>query len=62
MFIKIIDHFGGLEGFINTKIRDTIKNEYCKNNNINLVRIPYNCIDKIDDILSPYLNKKLIPR
>ena len=59
---RIIDHFGGLDGFINTKIRDTIKNEYCKNKNINLIRIPYNHLDKIDDILSPYLNKKLIPR
>ncbi|MBQ3420642.1 MAG: hypothetical protein IJH34_03025 [Romboutsia sp.] len=59
---KIIDHFGGLEGFVNTKIRDTIKNEYCKNNNITLVRIPYNKIDEVDNILSSYLNKKLIPR
>ena len=59
---KIVDYFGGLDGFIKTKIRDTIKNEYCKNNNINLVRIPYNKINKIDIILSPYLNKKLIPR
>ena len=59
---KIIDYFGGLEGFVNIKIRDTIKNEYCKNNNITLVRIPYNKIDMIDNILSSYLNKKLIPR
>lgn len=32
--------------------RDNIKTEYCKNNNINLLRIPYTEIENIDTILS----------
>lgn len=38
---KPIRVFGGIEGFEKTKIRDTKKNEYCRNNNIKLVRISY---------------------
>ena len=30
-----------LKKFNETKLRDSIKNEYCKNNNLNLYRIPY---------------------
>lgn len=36
-----IDWFGGEEQFIKQKERDKIKDEYCKNNNIPLIRIPY---------------------
>jgi len=38
---KPIDHFGGYQGFKETKKRDYIKNEYCETNDINLIRIPY---------------------
>lgn len=38
---KAIDYFGGNEEFENTQIRDKIKNEYCINNNIKLIRIKY---------------------
>ena len=48
---EIIEWFGGLDKFINTKIRDTIKNDYCKNNNINLIRVPYWEFDNIEEIL-----------
>ena len=48
---EIVKHFGGLNGFIETKIRDTVKTEYCKNNNIKLIRIPYWNIDNIEEIL-----------
>lgn len=48
---KIIKQFGGLDGFIERKIRDTIKTEYCKNNNIKLIRIPYWNINNIEEIL-----------
>lgn len=34
-----------------TKIRDTIKTQYCKDNNIKLIRIPYFEFDNIDEIL-----------
>ena len=48
---EIVEHFGGFDSFVNTKIRDTIKNEYCKNNNIKLIRIPYWEFDNIENIL-----------
>lgn len=36
-----VECFGGEEGFQRTKSRDIIKNEYCANNNITLIRLPY---------------------
>ena len=53
---KIFDYFGGLDKFVDTKIRDTIKNEYCNKNNIKLIRIPYWDYNKIEDILKCELN------
>lgn len=43
---KPIEYFGGKKGFENTKIRDKIKNDYCKANNIKLIRVSY----KIKDV------------
>ena len=40
-----------------TQAHDVIKNEYCKNNNIRLIRIPYWNINNIEEILE---NKLLI--
>lgn len=37
--------------------RDNIKNEYCKNNNIKLVRIPYWEKDKIETIIKNEINR-----
>ena len=51
----IVSYVGGFDGFVSTVIRDTIKNIYCKDNNINLIRIPYNKLENIKNIL----NKKL---
>ncbi len=53
---KIIECFGGLDRFISTKIRDTVKTFYCEQNNIKLIRIPYWEKDNIEQIL----NKQLI--
>jgi len=39
---EISSFFGGKEEFINIQKRDNIKNEYCRNNNIHLIRIKYN--------------------
>lgn len=39
------------EQFENTQIRDSIKNEYCRNNNIHLIRIPYTELNNIKEIL-----------
>lgn len=43
--------------FKEMKERDEIKNKYCANNNIKLLRIPYFEIKKIDKIISDYLFK-----
>lgn len=50
------EFFGGEEAFEKTKIRDEIKNEYCLNNNIKLLRIPYYEIENIESILKKELN------
>jgi mRNA-degrading endonuclease HigB of HigAB toxin-antitoxin module len=39
------------ESFEKTKINDEIKNQYCKNNNITLLRIPYWDLNNIEEIL-----------
>lgn len=55
---EIVDYFGGLDGFIDTKIRDTIKTLYCEKNNIKLIRIPYWDFNDIEKILcKEILNK-----
>ena len=54
---EIIEFFGGLDKFIDTKIRDTIKNEYCKKNNIKLIRISYLEVDNIEEVLNKEINK-----
>lgn len=41
------DYFGGEEKFIRRQELDNIKNQYAKDNNIPLVRIPYNQLGKI---------------
>lgn len=48
---KAKDFFGGEEGLRSTKIRDKIKNKYCKENNINLLRIPYYELSNVENIL-----------
>jgi very-short-patch-repair endonuclease len=40
----------------NRKIRDNIKNQYCKNNNIRIIRIPYWKYSDIDSILEESLS------
>lgn len=53
---KIVNYFGGFDGFVNTKIRDTVKNIYCENNNIPLIRIPYWEFDNIENVLKNEIN------
>ena len=45
------EHFGGQKAFEKLKINDKIKNDYCEENYINLIRIKYNEIDNIEKIL-----------
>lgn len=46
------DFFGGIEAFEKLKINDKIKDDYCEENYINLIRIRYDQIEKIDNILN----------
>lgn len=53
---KVVDFFGGEEGY-NTRVKhDTIKNKYCKKKGINLIRINYD--EDIESVLSEYLYKQ----
>lgn len=38
---ELVDYFGGYENFMQIQIRDQIKNAYCSNHNIQLIRIKY---------------------
>jgi very-short-patch-repair endonuclease len=46
-----VDHFGGVEAYERLKINDKIKEDYCEENYINLIRIRYDQIDDIYQIL-----------
>ena len=46
-----IDHFGGKESLKTQKCNDKVKNKFCENNNIDLLRIPYWEYDKIEYIV-----------
>ena len=52
---KINEYYGGEKAFKEQKIKDSIKNEYCKNNNIELIRIRYN--EKVNKKLEKIIMK-----
>ena len=52
---KPSEYFGGEDGFKKTVEHDEMKNNYCKDNNIDIIRIPYWHFDNIDEILSEKL-------
>lgn len=54
-----IEHFGGVEAYERLKINDKIKNDYCEENFIDLIRIRYDQIDRIYDILNESLRMKI---
>lgn len=54
---KPIDYFGGVESLMNVMKNDKIKNIWCLDNGITLLRIPYTSFDKIEEILERYLKK-----
>ncbi len=45
----------GEERFYKTVLHDTMKNNYCRLNNINLIRIPHTDFDKIEAILNKFI-------
>lgn len=51
-----VEYFGGKESFDYTVRHDAIKNEYCKDNNIDILRIPYWYEDNIESIITKKLN------
>lgn len=51
------EFFGGEEAFKQRQHNDQIKNQYCKDNNIKLIRIPYWDFDNIEDILNEELKE-----
>jgi len=53
---KVIDGWGGSDDFEIRKQRDDIKNNFANDNGIELIRIPYNKYDKIDEILTKIIN------
>lgn len=50
-----ISAFGGKKSFLRNKCHDKIKNEYCKNKHIILIRIPFYDINNIESILKKAL-------
>lgn len=54
---KPVKYFGGEESFKTIKISDKIKTEYCKINNIQLIRISYFELNKIKDIIEEFIFK-----
>jgi very-short-patch-repair endonuclease len=48
---KPVEFFGGIKEYNDIKYKDEIKNKYCKDNNINLLRISYKNRKNIENIL-----------
>lgn len=55
---QYVHSWGGYDEFINRLIRDSIKNIYCRENKIKLIRIPYYEFENIEEILLNKLNLK----
>ncbi len=51
-----VEFFGGYENFIIIQKNDNIKNKFCKENNINLLRIKYKDINKVEKMLEGYIS------
>jgi len=53
-----VDYFGGNDSLLDTKRKDNIKNKYCEENSILLLRIPYTKRKNIEEIISEWLLKQ----
>ena len=49
--------FGGVEEFRNTKRRDQIKDKYCEDSGIPLLRIPFFNVDKTKEIVKEFIRE-----
>jgi hypothetical protein len=54
-----MEFFGGVESYNRLKINDKIKSDYCEDNYIDLVRIRYDQIDRITEILREIFKNKI---
>ena len=52
---KPMGYFGGEKKLLYTQQNDKIKNEYCQNNNIRLIRISYTDVKNIENILTKFI-------
>lgn len=52
-----VKHFGGEQKFKDQQQRDTIKVDYCNDNNIPLLEIPYWNYNNIDEIIAKFLHE-----
>ena len=50
-----IIRFGGMNKLMEIQLRDSIKNEFCKNQGIELLRIPFFEYNRIEEILKEKL-------
>jgi hypothetical protein len=48
---QVVERWGGVKSFYDRQLKDKIKTDFCKNNNINLLRIPYTEFSNINEIL-----------
>ena len=55
-----LEFFGGIKAFELLKERDALKQSYCEDNYIDLIRIRYDQLNKVDDILWNALKGKLV--
>ena len=55
-----MEFFGGIEAYNRLKENDRIKSDYCEDNYIELIRIRYDQIDRVFDILKESLKNKII--
>lgn len=54
---KIVEHFNGEQGFKERKYNDKIKKDFCKNNDIPLLEIPFWSYDDIENIIEDFMKK-----
>ena len=51
-----IENWGGINKLNDNIRKDTIKNKYCEDNNIRILRIPYWDFENIEILIKNYLN------
>lgn len=58
---KPVEFYGGSEAFEVLKNNDKMKNDFCSNKNIHLLRIEYKNLNNINEILNNYFHSMTIP-